>query len=205
MNAYEKAQQIGLTGEPSEILAKLVVITLHPIRLDYLMQLLNFRGMLRKTDGSGGQERWAGTLQNLKGALVALGDTSGVQAYEMWFSHVTNPRQLNWDTTIPEYAIPLAAMESNFAGLENMPTQADFDAIIELGGGRPYKNVSVDDYNYQKGVAEAAVQADLIATEFANKKVNWKNRAKIAIDNYGTGLQSVGISDIRLIADEMEA
>lgn len=155
MNAYEKALSLGISGTPEFILSRIKPITNNPINLSYLMELLNFRGMLRKTDGSGGQERWVGTLQNLKGALVSLGDTASVQAYEMWFSHVTNPRQLHWDTTIPDYAIPFAAMESNFAGLENMPSAQDFAAIVELGGGRPYKDVSVDDYNSMKAIFDS--------------------------------------------------
>lgn len=162
--AYEYAQQLGLTGTDSEIVAQLTSlgVTERPINLADLMEMLNLRGMLRKTDGSGGQERWVGTLQNLKAALVALSQTESVTAYETWFSHVTNPRQVSWDTTLPEYASGFWAMRQNFAGVENMPSVADFAAIADLGGGWKYAALTVQQFADQRTLAAKQAVLDLV-------------------------------------------
>ena len=173
MSAYEKAVSLGLTGTDAEIVLQLQAtgVTANPISLAYLMEMLNFRGMLRKTDGSGGQERWVGTLQNLKAALVAMGITEQVTAYEMWFSHVTNPRQTYWDTTQSQYAAGFWAMYRNFADLENMPSSADFAAIAAIGGGWQFWTLTLEEYQSQKSAAQAAVSREALHSAW----VTWLN------------------------------
>lgn len=168
MNAYEKAQELGLTGTDAEIVLALQAtgVTANPISLAYLMEMLNLRGMLRKTDGSGGQERWVGTLQNLKAALVALEQTAAVTAYETWFSHVTNPRQVSWDTRLPEYAAGFWSMYRSFADLENMPSSADFAAIAALGGGWQFWTLTLGEYQSQKAAAQAAIAQQELESEW---------------------------------------
>lgn len=158
MNAYEKSVELGLTGEPAEIVAALRAtgVTARKVDLAYLMELLNFRGMLRKTDGSGGQERWIGTLQNLKSALIALNQTAAVTAYDTWFSHVTNPRQTHWDTSLPEYAAGFWSMKESFAGGEGMPSAEDFAAVAGLGGGWLFADLTPEQFTEQKTSAESA-------------------------------------------------
>lgn len=170
MNAYEKAQQLGLTGTDAEIVAALKPTTSTAISLSYLMEMLNFRGMLRKTDGSGGQERWQGTLQNLKALLVSLGQSDAVEQYETWFSHVTNPRQVSWDTSVPAYAKAFGEMEAAFAGGPTMPTVEDFAAVAALGGGHPYASLTVEEYAAQKTAAETAAAT---AAAISNLETLW--------------------------------
>lgn len=196
--AYEKAQSLGLTGTDEEILTTLRPITVQPINLAYLMELLNFRGMLRKTDGSGGQERWVGTLQNLKATLAALNLAEFVTAYELWFSHVTNPRQVSWDTREPQWASAFLAMQTNFAGGDGMPTAEDFEAVVALGGGRPYIATTVEEFAAQRTTAETLAAAESL-------KQNWRQRYDEAMNTLGTGEQSAGVTALRLIADEFEA
>lgn len=169
MNAYEKAIELGITGTDAEIVATLQAtgVTARKIDLAYLMELLNFRGMLRKTDGSGGQERWIGTLQNLKTALVALEQTAAVTVYETWFSHVTNPRQTHWDTTQKDYAAGFWAMRNSFADAETMPSSEDFAAVATLGGGWLFAELTVEDFAAQKAAAEALAAKDELSTEWA--------------------------------------
>lgn len=159
MNAYQYAQQAGLTGTDQEIVDQLKVsgVTASPIDLAYLMETLNFRGMLRKTDGAGGSERWIGTLPNLKAALIALGQTEAVVGYETWFSHVTNPRQVRWATNQPEYAAPFWALKNAFAGQPNMPSVDDFASIAALGGGWLFADLTVEQFASQR--AEVELQA----------------------------------------------
>lgn len=60
MNSYQYAKQNNLLGTDAEIVEQLSVlgVTATSIDIACLMELLNFRAMLRKTDGSGGSERW---------------------------------------------------------------------------------------------------------------------------------------------------
>jgi hypothetical protein len=195
-NAYEKAQQFGITGTDAQIVAALKAtgVTASPISLAYLMEMLNLRGMLRKTDGSGGQERWVGTLQNLKAALVGLGMTAEVSAYEMWFSHVTNPRQSFWDTTRAEFAAGFWAMQTNFAGGPDMPSLADFAAVAALGGGWLYANLTAEQFAAQRVEVETAAQKQVV-----------RSRLDTAWNQVGTSEQAEAIAEFRAIADELEA
>jgi len=171
MNAYETAQAWNITGTDAEIVAALKAtgVTVRKIDLAYLMELLNFRGMLRKTDGAAGSERWVGTLQNLKSALIAMNQTDAVTAYETWFSHVTNPRQTHWDTTQVAYAAGFWAMKQAFADGENMPSLADFAAVAGLGGGWKFAGLTVEEFAAQRISAEhlIAVTAIITATQAA--------------------------------------
>lgn len=192
MNAYQKAQSLGLTGTDAEIVAKLQTVTATPISLAYLMELLNFRGMLRKTDGLNGQERWIGTLPNLKAALVALNQTASVDAYEMWFSHVTNPRQVTWDTTKPEYAESFAAMKAAFADQENMPTSADFAAVVALGGGKPYADLTVEQYQAQAAAATAEAAKASLRTRLQEERERFDARSNICLAGINAGTITSG-------------
>jgi hypothetical protein len=152
MNAYEKAIQLGLPGSAEQQFAALqsLGLTIHPIKLDELLFALNEWDMLTKTDGNGTAERWVGSIPAMKSVLVAAATlpenptpeqqqaaataTAYVKAIDRWFSHVTNPRNVKWDTTMPEYAAPFAAMRAQFehSGLFKLGA---FDAIYALGGG----------------------------------------------------------------------
>lgn len=172
MNAYETAQALGITGTDAEIVAALKAtgVTVRKIDLAYLMELLNFRGMLRKTDGAAGSERWVGTLQNLKSALIAMNQTDAVTAYETWFSHVTNPRQSYWDTTLPAYAAGFCAMKMSFADQPTMPTLADFEAVEALGGGSTFESLDEAEYSAQRHQAEADAAAALLEVQRVAKQ-----------------------------------
>lgn len=177
MNAYEKAQSLGLTGTDQQIVDQLQPLTVTPISITYLMELLNFRGMLRKTDGQNGDERWKGTLQNLKAYLVASELTEFVDAYELWFSHVTNPRQTNWDTSVPAFATAFAQMEASFAGQPGMPSVEDFQAVIALGGGRPFASMTPEQFDADRNTSLAAKAARQAFEAIRNRRQAWDTLA----------------------------
>ena len=200
MNAYEKSIALNLDGTDAEIVAALksTGVTASKIDLAYLMELLNFRGMLRKTDGSGGQERWIGTLQNIKAALVALNQTAAVTAYETWFSHVTNPRQTHWDTSQPQYAAGFWAMRSTFVDGDGMPSSEDFAAVASLGGGWMFSELTVEQFATQRTDTETKV-ATIIA----------RNNRRSLYDTFenaiGTSEQPAKIIEMRAMLDALEA
>lgn len=172
MNSYQYAQLAGVTGTDEEVVSQLGAsgVTAQPIDLTYLLELLNFRNMLRKTDGNSGDERWKGTLQNLKSALIDLELTDKATAYEMWFSHITNPRQSRWDTTQPSFAAPFWEMRLAFSDQPGMPTSEDFAAVAALGGGWLFADLTVEQFESDRTAYELeqqAAEADRLAEESA--------------------------------------
>lgn len=174
--AYHKMKQLGITDVKT---FNDFGLTVRPIALDYLTELLNSRGMLRKTDGSAGDERWKGTLQNMKAALVGLGLAGDVSEYEMWFSHITDPRMVKWDTTIPAFAAGFSKMKRNFADKPGMPTTADFDEIAKLGGG--FLSITQQEYDDLKKAEEDTEKQGLIEQRIINATA--LARERIGIDD----------------------
>lgn len=152
MNAYEKSLQLNLIGTPSEIVEQLKAtgITQNPIKLSELLYLMNFRGMLTKLVSNQNDEKWAGTVLAMKAALVSLSLNDLVSNLDRWLSHITNPRNVNFDTTDHVVSAPFWAMRTSFGGQEGMPSLADFDAVANLGGGWLYANLDEASFIDQK-------------------------------------------------------
>lgn len=165
MNAYEKAQQLALTGTDAEIVAQLQAtgITATAIALPDLLFLMNFRGMLTKLVSNQTDEKWTGTVLSMKAALVAANQTESVAALDRWLSHITNPRNSTFDTRYPAHAAPFWAMRQAFGDVPTMPSIADFDAVATLGGGWLYATLTEPEYAAQRTLAETAAAADVLS------------------------------------------
>lgn len=152
--AYEKAQQLGLTGTDSEIVAvlKSTGITARPIVLSELLFLLNFRGMLTKLVSNNADEKWTGTVLAMKAAIA--GDATATAHVDRWLSHITNPRNTHWDTTTQTYSAPFWAMVQAVAGGPGMPSVDDFAAVAALGGGWLFSDLTVQQFEAQRTAAE---------------------------------------------------
>jgi hypothetical protein len=156
MLQYSDIADLVADNTPAEIAATLAADprTARPVPLGDLMFVLNARGMLtRLIRPADTGEKWGGSVVNM---ILAVNDSGNIQAAGMvnqWFSHITNPNNRFFDTTEPVYSGQLAAMRASFADQPTMPTAADFDAIVELGGGLKYA-----------GVTEADVQAVIART-----------------------------------------
>lgn len=165
MNAYEKVQQLGLTGTDSEIVAvlKSTGLTARPIVLAELLFLLNFRGMLTKLVSNNADEKWTGSVLAMKAAIAA--DPVATAHVDQWLSHITNPRNTHWDTTDANYSAPFWAMAQAVAGGPGMPSVADFAAVAALGGGWLFADLTVEQFAAQRtaAVAKAEIQPIWIA------------------------------------------
>lgn len=172
MNGYEKAAALGLSGTTAENVAVLQTLTDQPIPLADLLFTLNFRGMLTKVVGSNEAEKWRGSILTMKAALTAANQTAYVAALDQWLSHITNPRNLTFDTTNPLHAATFAALNAVFGDPQAGIFQAgDFDAVYALGGGRPYADLTAEQFEAQAAAAEAAqVKATLV--QYATTRLN---------------------------------
>ena len=158
MTAYEKAQQLGLTGTDSEIVAALKAkgLTARPIRLDELLFLLNNRGMLvRLIRPADTGEKWAGTVVNMVLWINANGTQEQSFAVNQWFSHITNDRNNLFDTTNPLFASSFWSLTQALAGGETMPSAADFAAVAALGGGWLFEDLTAEQFASQRSAAES--------------------------------------------------
>ena len=153
MNAYEKAQQLGLTGTDSEVVSvlKSTGLTARPIVLAELLFLLNFRGMLTKLVSNNADEKWTGTVLAMKAAIAA--DPTATAHVDRWLSHITNPRNTHWDTTDSAYSAPFWAMAQAVAGGPRMPSAADFEAVAALGGGWLFADLTAEQFAAQREAA----------------------------------------------------
>jgi hypothetical protein len=179
-NAYEKAQQLELTGTDAEIVAQLKAtgITAAAIALPDLLHMMNFRGMLTKLVSNQTDEKWTGTVLAMKAALVAMDQTESVVSLDRWLSHITNPRNSTFDTREPAHAAPFWAMRIAFGGQATMPTLADFDAVADLGGGWLFATLTEQQYASQKAAAEkeAAVAAVVVKCNAAREAAEAESR-----------------------------
>jgi len=154
MTAYEKAQQLGLTGTDSEIVAvlKSTGLTARPIVLADLLFLLNFRGMLTKRVSNNADEKWTGSVLAMKAAIAA--DPVATAHVDRWLSHITNPRNTHWDTTDSAYSGPFWAMAQNVAGGQGMPSVEDFTAVAALGGGWLFADLTTEQFAAQRTASQ---------------------------------------------------
>lgn len=156
MNAYEKAQSLSLIGTDAEIVAllKATGVTARPIVLAELLFLLNFRGMLTKLVSNNADEKWTGSVLAMKAAIAD--DPVATADVDRWLSHITNPRNTNWDTTDSAYSAPFWAMAQAVAGGPKMPSVEDFAAVAALGGGWLFADLTVEQFAAQRTAAETA-------------------------------------------------
>jgi len=167
MNSYEKAKQLGLTGDDKTVFTALQTmgLTHRPINRAELVFHLNLLGMLQKIIGNNAAEKWRGTVLSMQDAVNAVGTVEQQQAMALWLSHITNPSNVQWDTTNPQYATGFWGMYTAFRDQPGMPTTENFAAIAALGGG--WIATTEADYTAER---EAAEKAEAESTAAASKQ-----------------------------------
>jgi len=147
-------------------------VTARPIDRAALVHLLNIRGMLRKVVSNNSDEKWTGTVLAMQDAILAQGTNDQKEAIRLWFSHITNVSNNKWDTTDPAFAVGFWQMFQFFAGVPNMPSTADFEAIAALGGGWLHAEVTAAQVtaalaNQSRIAAQTAIIARINAVDSA--------------------------------------
>jgi hypothetical protein len=202
MSLYTLIEATGLS-DPQEIAdaIKAKGLTHQPINRAELIHLLNMRGMLRKIVSNNTSEKWEGTVLNMQDAILAAGTDAQKNGIRLWFSHVTNVSNNVWDTTQESFARPFREMVQAFANVPTMPTQADFDAVLALGGGWRYESLTAE----QVTAAIAAEQERIAQDAIAVRNQDWRTRFDAILNQIGTVEQADGAAALRAMADEMEA
>lgn len=181
MNAYQKTQQLGMTGDDASIVTQLQAtgLTQSKIDLGSLLFVMNERNMLtRLVRPADTGEKWSGTVVNMILFVNANGTEDQKHAINKWFSHITGDRNSYFDTTDVSVSAPFWTMRNMFGGQQTMPSIADFDAVAALGGGWLYATLTEPQYAAQKAAAEkeAAVAAVIVKCNAAREAAEAESR-----------------------------
>jgi hypothetical protein len=189
MSAYTKSLQLNLTGTDAEMVAILQVLTVSDIPVKSVRTWFREQNLWleRSTGGMMGplQIAYESASQQAKDGLDYLYDT--VFAGSADYLRTTSPA---WAPQVKALVDLVVALSPQTSGL--------VDSFYALDGGRPWKDLTVEQYAAQKAEYEATETA-------AGKRQDWKERFDAALNTIGTSEQSTGVAAIRAIADEMEA
>ncbi len=190
MNGYEKAQALGLTGTDAEIVAVLQTLTTTDIVGAKLGKWLGERNLL-SWDGS----EWFGILQDLiDNGSITGGALAGIRQLK---AVLVGPRGDGLATTDPAWA-PMVFQIITGISQVSQDAVALVDSFYALDGGRPYKDLTVEEFAAQRTAADAEV-----ATTAAR---NERRALYDAFENaIGTGEQAEKIAEMRTMLDAVEA
>jgi hypothetical protein len=162
MNAYEKAQSLGLTGTDAEIVSALQALTSGPIDPQRVRQWSREQGLwFRRPDGTMG-----GTLATAYPTATAAQQS----ALDQFFAAIWGDSLTTLKTTEIESAVVVWGLVQQVASLN--PTAAGLvDSFYNLDGGRPYKDTTAADYATQRANAERLSQADEWLAKVQNETI----------------------------------
>lgn len=200
MNAYQKAQSLGLAGDDKSQFATLQQygLTHRPINRAELVHTLNLIGMLRKKINNNADEKWTGTVLAMQDQIEAGGTDEQKQGVALWLSHITNPTNLMWDTTQPQFAAGFWSMYEVFRDQSGMPTSEDFATIAALGGG--WIATTLEDFTSQREAAESQAASDAMMATW----VAWQNDGGVNTA-LATGDAAALAKSLREFSDSLEA
>lgn len=163
MNAYEKSNELGLTGTDAEKVAVLQTLSVSNISSS------NVRIWLRQDrdpallawDGSA----WYGTLQDLQTAgQLTQAMSAGIRELKAVMLEGGELR-----TTVPGPAGRVWAIVAGIAQILGGDQSATIDSFYALDGGRPYKSLTVTEFASQRADAERLAAADALYADRLNE------------------------------------
>lgn len=147
MNGYEKSVALGLAGTDAEKVAILQTITTTDIIGTKLGKWLGERQLL-SWDGTG----WFGLLQTLiDNGTITDAALAGIRELK---AVLVGPRGDGLETTSPVWAPIVFQTISGIAQVSD-DAAAMIDSFYSLDGGRPYKDLSVEQFAEQRTAAES--------------------------------------------------
>lgn len=189
MIAYQRAVELGLTGTDAEKVAILRTMTVSNIPVQSVRTWFREQNLWleRSTGGMMGplQIAYAAAPQQAKDSLDYLYDT--VFAGSAEFLRTTDPV---WAPQVKALVDLVVQLSPQASGL--------IDSFYALDGGRPYKDLTAEQFQQQKTEAEAAA-----AVSAAQSLL--RQRTDAALNQIGTSEQAAAIATFRAIANELES
>jgi len=157
MSAYQKTIDLGLTGADAEQVAILQTITTTDILGTRLGKWLGERGLL-SWDG----DEWFGTLQDLIISGKITGDSlAGIRQLK---AVLVGPRGDGLETTSALWA-PIVFQTITGISQVSQDAAAVVESFYEMARGRPYKDLTIEQFAAQRtaAVAKESIQPIWIA------------------------------------------
>jgi hypothetical protein len=191
MNGYEKAQALGITGTDAEIVAVLKTLTVSNIAVDAVRVWLRENLLWFRSSPT----TMGGAIQQVIESPSTPDETK--QQLGIFWSAVFGDGAQNLLTTVPTWA---GLVWHIIQGLTQATPDAAalVDSFYALDGGRPHKDLTVEQFAAQRTAAE---------TEAATVAARNERRALYdAFENaIGTLEQAEKISEMRTMLDAVEA
>jgi len=190
MNGYEKAISLGITGTDAEQVAILKTLTTTDIIGSKLGKWLGERQLL-SWDGTG----WFGLLQTLiDNGTITGAALDGIRELK---AVLVGPRGDGLETTSPIWA-PIVFQTISVIAQVSDDAAAMIDSFYGLDGGRPYKDLTVEQFAAQR----TAVETEAATTAARNERRALYDAFENAI---GTSEQAGKITEMRTMLDAVEA
>ena len=191
MNGYEKSVSLGLTGTDSQQVAILQTLTVSDISVDAVRVWLRENLLWFRTSPT----TMGGGIQQIIESDQTPAETK--QQLGIFWSAVFGDGAKNLLTTVPTWA---GLVWQIIQGLTQAAPDAAalVDSFYALDGGRPHRDLTVEQFAAQRTTAET--EAALTAQRDA-----LRTRLDTIWNQVGTSEQADAIADLRAIADELEA
>jgi hypothetical protein len=164
MNGYEKAQALGLTGTDAEIVAVLKTLTVSNIAVDAVRVWLRENLLWFRSSPT----TMGGAIQQVIDSDQTPDETK--QQLGIFWSAVFGDGAQNLLTAVPTWA---GLVWQIIQGLTQAAPDAAalVDSFYALDGGRPYKDLTVQEFAAQRDAAAAEASRQ----EFQSECVAWLN------------------------------
>jgi hypothetical protein len=157
MNAYEKAQSLGLKGTDAENVGVLQTLTVSDIPVGEVARLLREETLLLWTG-----EKYVGAIQQaVESPGIPLQFVNGIDELK---SAIFGGSAKHLLTTVPKWAAKVAEIMAAIAQV--IPQTAGLvDRVYALDGGRPWKDLTVEEFAKQRDEAVKQAESDAAQTK----------------------------------------
>jgi len=191
MNAFEKAQSLSVSGTDAEIVAVLKTLTVSNIAVDAVRVWLRENLLWFRSSPT----TMGGAIQQVIESQSTPDETK--QQLGIFWSAVFGDGAQNLLTTVPTWA---GLVWQIIHGLTQAAPDAAalVDSFYALDGGRPYKDLTVEQFATQRTAAETEAAA-----------LAGRNERRALFDAFqnavGTNEQAEKIAEMRTMLDALEA
>ena len=192
MNAYQKSQQLGLTGTPQQIVDQLQSISLHH-RNVYItggladtesVNLLHLLTARHRVMTMGTSQQWQGPLIDLEGSNGTV-----AQIMSLLRPHLQVNDTMVYCAASEDAANMLNALSQVVGTLTGKMSQVLAEVALLSGGriGADYSDLTAEQYLAQKTAAEAEAAKDTLRTSLQALRQSFDSKYNVALKNIALG------------------
>lgn len=192
MNGYQRAQALGLTGTPTEIVAALKAIPLHHQNV-YItggpadtesVNLLHLLTARHAVMTMGATQQWQGPLIDLEGSNGTV-----AQIMSLLRPHLQVNDTMVYCAASEDAATMLNALSQVVGTLTGKTSQVLAEVALLSGGriGADYDSLTVEQYNAQQAEAEAEAAKNVLRSQLQTLRQSFDAKCNVALENISLG------------------